>query len=86
MKRDETVTLHIKLAAARINRLQRDLVRARRLQRAALEERAAIGGYQPADCGTPSGYQRHRRDKEQPCYACQSAHNWLKMRGKRETH
>ena len=26
-----------------------------------------------AQCGTPSGYQRHRRNQEQPCQACRDA-------------
>lgn len=32
------------------------------------------GSTPPVECGTPAGYQRHRRHKEATCDACKTAH------------
>lgn len=45
----------------------------------ALHHQGERGGrrsrYTPAQCGTESGYQRHRYVREQACDACRLAHN-----------
>lgn len=36
---------------------------------------AARTGRTPRVCGSPSGYERHRRNGEDPCDPCRRAHN-----------
>lgn len=46
----------------------------RRRIRVELGATQARAGRPPAACGTDAGYQRHRRDGEQPCDECREAH------------
>lgn len=42
-------------------------------QRAELQVPGATGRRRPAECGTPSGYRRHRARAEETCQACRDA-------------
>jgi hypothetical protein len=62
------------------------------LRRAKLRERRGIKlerlEYRPAPrdpCGTPGGYQRHRRHNEEPCSRCREAwnRNWEMRRAEK---
>ena len=63
-------------AVAAYNQATRQLDEARRLLYRAMDaaERQHTARRERAECGTPSGYNRHRLDDEIPCPACTAAH------------
>lgn len=66
----------LRVAAALVNVAHRQLAYAERLLFAALTERAARPGRQPAECGSQAGYMAHLRAGETPCAACYAGHAW----------
>jgi hypothetical protein len=70
--------LAVAVAAGLLNRAHRDVREARQLLFQALRARAARGGRQPGQHGTPAGYRRHQRHATVPCEACMEAWTWSK--------
>lgn len=68
------------LSARLVNAAHAQLAHAQRCLYAALEERAALPGRKPGECGTPAGYRRHQRAEDAACWACVEANNWAKRR------
>lgn len=71
------------LAAYLVNAAHEQLSHAQRQLYRELEQRQGQKPRQVAECGTPSGYQRHRREDGVPCYACMTAHTWYESHRRR---
>lgn len=53
-------------------------------ERKTLRAMAGMGGKPPVECGTPSGYQRHKDRSEDACEPCRRARNEQKNQWRRD--